>query len=194
MRCYYYWLVVALCAFGSSVTCTAATRTAGCHDSLRANKAQCEHKWREQLPPLDASGAFQARVRWVHDGDTLQVSVGDGGIDIRIGQIDAPEREQAYGWTATLVLIDLVRDRDVRIQPVDVDRYGRIVARVFAGRTDVGRELLLRGAAWCYTRRSKSADVCAPEREARQAGRGLWALAKEQRIPPWEWRRQHRAT
>jgi micrococcal nuclease len=39
---------------------------------------------------------------------------------------------------------------------------------------------------WHYVRYSKDARLAAAEREARAAGRGLWA--DKALVPPWEWR------
>ena len=44
--------------------------------------------------------------------------------------------------------------------------------------------------AWHYTRYSKDARLAAAEREARAAGRGLWA--DREPVPPWEWRASER--
>ena len=184
-----WFLAYLSCAVSATAT---GAPTTGCHDSVHTNKAPCKRQWAEQLPSLDSAGQFRGWVRWVFDGDSLQVLVGDRSVDVRIAQIDAPERDQPYGWSAALALIDLVRDREVRVQPADVDRYGRVVAHVFAADRDVGRELLTQGAVWCYARRPRSTGLCALERGARQAQRGLWGLAERERIPPWEWPRQHR--
>jgi endonuclease YncB( thermonuclease family) len=124
------------------------------------------------------------------DGDTLQIRVRGRTLDVRLAGVDAPERSQPYGWEATLALIDLVRDREVRVAPYDVDRYGRIVARVYADERDVGRELVRQGAAWFYSRYASSAELYELEQEARDAKRGLWALSSAERLEPWEWRRR----
>lgn len=135
---------------------------------------------------------FRGRVQWVFDGDTLQVRTGERSFDIRIAQIDAPERAQPYGWQAALALMDQVRDREVGVRPVEVDRYGRIVAHVDVDGRDVAQALVARGAAWCYVRRSQRSPLCEVQQQARTAGRGLWALPAAQRTPPWEWRRRSR--
>jgi endonuclease YncB( thermonuclease family) len=42
------------------------------------------------------------------------------------------------------------------------------------------------GLAWHYVRYSKAEELAAAEREARAAGRELWA--DREPVPPWEWR------
>jgi endonuclease YncB( thermonuclease family) len=165
---------------------------AGCHADARSHKTHCHPKRAAQLPPLDAEGVLPGVVRWVSDGDTLQVHVRGKLMDVRLAEVDAPERDQPYGWNAALALIDLVRGREVRIAPYDVDRYGRVVAHLYVGDLDVGHELVRQGAAWFYTRYADSATLYGLEQQARDAKRGLWALAASERIEPWEWRRQQR--
>ena len=73
---------------------------------------------------------------------------------------------------------------------VTVDRYGRVVGRVFVGGTDVNRELVAQGFAWVYRKYSDDAELLELEAEAKQKGLGLWAEPNP--IPPWEWRRGRR--
>lgn len=44
------------------------------------------------------------------------------------------------------------------------------------------------GAAWVYDQYSDSALPRKLEDQARRAKRGLWALAQDKRMPPWQWR------
>lgn len=144
------------------------------------------------MPPLDEEGVFTGVVRWVLDGDTLQVLVRGRTMDVRLADVDAPERSQPYGWEAALALIDLVRNRIVRVAPYDVDRYGRVVAHVYLGERDVGHELVQQGAAWFYSRYASKGELYDVEQQARAAKRGLWALTTADRVEPWEWRRRQR--
>ena len=66
-----------------------------------------------------------------------------------------------------------------------VDRYGRIVGRVYVDGLDVNRELVAQGFAWVYRKYSKDAELLELEAEARENGLGLWADPNP--IPPWEW-------
>ncbi len=54
-----------------------------------------------------------------------------------------------------------------------------------AGR-NVNAAMLDAGMAWHYAKYDDRKSMTAAEREARAAGRGLWADA--QPIAPWEWR------
>lgn len=70
------------------------------------------------------------------------------------------------------------------------DRYGRLLANVAVGKDDVAHGLVADGMAWHYVRYSKDSGLAVAEREARAAGRGLWA--DKVPVPPWEWRATQR--
>ncbi len=127
------------------------------------------------------------RVVAVHDGDTISVLQEQHSVRVRLHGIDCPELHQPFGRAAKRATSSLVFKRDVRIVPVDTDRYGRLVARVFVGSLDVNLELVRRGFAWHYVRYSHDAALAAAQREARAARRGLWADPHP--VPPWAWRR-----
>jgi endonuclease YncB( thermonuclease family) len=143
-------------------------------------------------PRIGDEGVLDGRVTWVTDGDSLRVLINGRDMEIRLSDVDAPEREQPYGWQAKLELIDLVRDRHVVLKPRDVDRYGRVVARVWAGDTDVNKALVRRGAAWFYSQYAKDESLYYAEQEAREAKAGLWSLPVADRVEPWHWRARAR--
>lgn len=128
-------------------------------------------------------------VSFVHDGDTVSVRV-DGGDEMRVRMagIDAPERDQIGGREASLILKDLVNGERVAVLPVERDRWGRVVAKVFRLKDgqDVGLAMIILGWAWAY--RTADEQYRAAEAEARRLKHGIWI--EEQVIPPWEHRRQ----
>ena len=65
---------------------------------------------------------------------------------------------------------------------VTVDRYGRIVGRVYVNAIDVNRELVAQGFAWVYRKYSNDAELLRLEAEAKQKGLGLWTGPNP--IPP----------
>ncbi len=71
-----------------------------------------------------------------------------------------------------------------------VDRYGRIVGRVYVDGIDVNRELVAQGFAWVYRKYSDDAELLELEAQARGKGLGLWTDPNP--IPPWDWRRERR--
>jgi endonuclease YncB( thermonuclease family) len=130
-------------------------------------------------------------VTAVSDGDTIR----SGQLRIRLHGIDAPERQQhcttsdgarwACGNAARDALKTLVASvAALDCQITDVDRYGRLIMRCFAGEIDVGARLVRTGMALAYRRYAD--DYIADEEAARAARLGLWA---GQFDAPWEWRR-----
>ncbi|MCO6418786.1 thermonuclease family protein [Siccirubricoccus sp. KC 17139] len=131
------------------------------------------------------------KVVAIADGDTLTL-LDDGRKQrrIRLAGIDTPESRQPYGSRARQALAELTFGRRVKVQVLGVDRYGRTLGRVIAGRKDVNAALVRQGAAWVYRAYTDDPALLRLEAEARAARRGLWALPEAQRQPPWEWRRR----
>lgn len=138
---------------------------------------------------------FTAHVKKVVDGDSLFVSfAGSHEVEVRLFGIDSPEGDQPYGNRAREALAGLVAGREITVQPVDRDSYGRTVARVSVGERDVNAELVRAGAAWVYRRYTDDAKLLALESEARAAHRGLWGLEGAAPVPPWDWRHGKKTT
>ena len=69
-----------------------------------------------------------------------------------------------------------------------IDDYGRIVGKVYVNDLDVNAEMIKQGHAWVFRRYAKDKSLYELEQAARENQLGLWALPKEQRMPPWKWR------
>lgn len=120
----------------------------------------------------------------VVDGDTLRVQ----GQAVRIYGIDTPEQDQtchteqrvAYdcGQVATQATTQLIGQNPVTCQGVDLDRYGRIVARCHVRGRDIAADLVASGYAMAY--RKYSLDYAPLEDAARANGRGFWSGAIQQ--------------
>jgi endonuclease YncB( thermonuclease family) len=140
----------------------------------------------------ERSGTLRGVVVHVDDGDTVVVRVGERVERVRYAGIDAPEIAhpagrgrparggEAGGAAATRVNASLVAGRPVTLE-LDVerrDRYGRLLAYVWVGRTMVNAELIARGYARALAVPPNvryAALFAAREAEARDARRGLWA-------------------
>src|SRR5688572_6128545 len=81
----------------------------------------------DQLPVLVGT------VTRVKDGDTIVVELESGPINVRLGSIDAPEKDQPWGVEATTALRSRVQAREVALEVVEQDRYERLVAVVYLG-------------------------------------------------------------
>jgi endonuclease YncB( thermonuclease family) len=127
-------------------------------------------------------------VSRVVDGDTLIVQLASGSIRVRLYGIDAPEHNQPGGREATATLNSLVGGASVELEPINQDRYNRMVARVHRGQLDVNSEMIRQGDAWVYRHylRREDRGWCGLESEARKAHRGLWA--SRDAVPPWNFR------
>ena len=140
--------------------------------------------------PAAAETFFDARVVGVIDGDTIDVLVGADLRRIRIADIDTPERGQPWAQRSKQALSRRVFGKEVRINEVAVDAYGRTVGEVYAENVCVGCELVREGHAWVYRAYAKDPVLLELEAEAREGRRGLWGLPEASRVPPWEWRRR----
>lgn len=141
---------------------------------------------------LLTSIAAAAEIRGVPkilDGDTVEIA----HQRIRIFGIDAPEMEQlcldaaaqrsTCGLSARNALSSFGARRSWSCTSVDVDQYGRHVARCQVEGQDVGRWMVAQGWALSFIRYSSA--YVEDEKAARAARRGLWSGAF---IAPWDWR------
>jgi endonuclease YncB( thermonuclease family) len=142
--------------------------------------------------PLRAA-PFEARVLRVKDGDSLVVErVREKRVtELRLHGIDAPELGQPWGPSARAALRRLVDGKLVLVEVVDRDRYGRLVSKVWVGRVSVSAAMAASGNAWAVRRYGADRETLAGHEAARAAGRGLWSLPPEQRIPPATWRERN---
>jgi micrococcal nuclease len=131
--------------------------------------------------------AFAHKVIGVADGDTLTVLQDQRPVKIRLANVDAPEKAQAFGQRSKQSLSELCYGKDATYDAVDVDRYGRTVAVVTCGGVNVNQEQVARGMAWVYTRYNKDPVLGGIEARAREARAGLWSEPAP--TPPWTFRR-----
>ena len=127
------------------------------------------------------SGATEATVDYVHDGDTLFL---DDGRKVRMLGINTPEigeNAECYGEEATALLRSLLPEGThvwVQQDLEPLDQYGRSLLFVYtdAG-TNVNLELLREGAAEVEMYKPNVLlrdEVYAAEVSARAANLGLW--------------------
>jgi endonuclease YncB( thermonuclease family) len=138
--------------------------------------------------PVEPGQSYTARVQSVTDGDTFDVRTSGGkAFTIRLHGVDAPETAQPYGTAATKAARWLAQGKNVRTTVEDIGRYGRAVASVEIGGADLGAMLIRSGHGWHYRQFAPGATEYARlQRQARNAGRGLWSQAHP--VPPWTWR------
>lgn len=129
---------------------------------------------------------LRGHVVGVIDGDSLVVLIKTQEIEVRMSDIDAPEKGQPFGKASKESLSELAFDRDVAIDVRTTDRFGRVVGRVYASGVDAALEQIRRGMAWVFRKYSNDITLLNIEQQARLTRRGLWADTSP--LPPWEWR------
>ncbi|MCX4117204.1 thermonuclease family protein [Aeromonas hydrophila] len=144
---------------------------------------------------LAASGALQAAeisglVTRVLDGDTIEVKSSPSLVErVRLQNIDAPEKKQAFGNWSKQYLTDMVGGQRVTITYVNRDRYGRILGKVSSKDiADVNKAMVANGAAWVYEQYNTDPNLPGIERAAKNQRLGLWA--DNAPVPPWIWRQK----
>ncbi|HEY8607359.1 MAG TPA: thermonuclease family protein [Noviherbaspirillum sp.] len=131
--------------------------------------------------------AWAHKVVGVTDGDTLTLLVDNAPVIVRLANIDAPEKTQAFSEQAKQSLAAMCMGKDAQFKKQDVDVYGRVVASVSCDGVDTGRIQVERGLAWVYTRYNKDLSLPGLEAIAKRDRRGLWSHANA--VPPWEHRK-----
>lgn len=133
--------------------------------------------------------AQSGQVVRVLDGDTLDLlTPGKQEVRVRLLEIDAPERSQAFGTRSRRGLAELCAGKQAVLKSTSKDRYGRTLARVYCDGVDANLGMVEQGLAWAYRRYAKDPAILAAEQEARAEQLGLWV--DKNPTPPWEYRRR----
>ena len=112
---------------------------------------------------------IQGKVIRVLDGDTIEVLQDKKPVRIRLANIDAPEKKQAFGRWSANQLKALLAAQPVTVTYTQTDRYGRIIGHVFTTNgTDASRFMVQSGAAWVYERYNVDESLPALQREAQE--------------------------
>lgn len=138
------------------------------------------------VPALAQS--ISCTVVGVTDGDTLTcLTSAKEQIKVRLAEIDAPEKRQAFGERSKQSLGELCHEKQAQVRVVDRDRYGRTVGRVICAGIDANVAQVRRGMAWVYDQYARDPALSRLQANAKVARVGLWADADP--VAPWEWRR-----
>ncbi|SUA36320.1 nuclease [Neisseria zoodegmatis] len=112
----------------------------------------------------------------IADGDTLTcLTASKQQIKVRLNQIDAPEKKQAFGNASKKKLSSLVFQKNVLLKTDGTDKYGRTIAEVFSDGQNVNKEMVRSGYAWAYRKYLKDSQYLQLEKQARAASLGLWS-------------------
>lgn len=133
-------------------------------------------------------------VTYVYDGDTVKLHpkntfAKQNDIKLRITQMDAPERNQAYGLKARRALMQLCQGNNI-VATADIvakDKYQRSLGRLQCNQVDVSLHMVERGLAWHDEKYASDWALEQAQTKAREQKLGLWA--DERPMPPWVWRK-----
>lgn len=135
-----------------------------------------------------AQGQYLAEVVRILDGDTVEVLTTVRKTQrVRLANIDAPERGQAFGEVSRQALAGMAFRQTVTVVDQGSDRYGRVIGVLLKDGHDLNAEMVKQGMAWVYTRYNNNQALPALEQQARAASLGLWA--DHAPVAPWEFRR-----
>jgi hypothetical protein len=114
-------------------------------------------------------------VTWVYDGDTIVVETVQDTIDVRLLDINAPEGDECFYKESLDHLIDTLKGHSVTLEiRNDLDQFGRTLAYVWNGNSNVNLEMVKTGLAIATTPDSGS-GLIVEENDAVAAELGLWA-------------------
>ncbi len=130
------------------------------------------------------------RVIGIKDGDTVVLlTAAKTEITVRLSEIDAPERKQAFGTVSRTFLSDLIFGKEVKLEKLGKDRYGRTLGFIYLRNgTNVNVEMVKNGMAWQYEKYSKSVVLKKAQASAKSMKAGLWRDPYP--VAPWEFRRK----
>jgi micrococcal nuclease len=130
---------------------------------------------------------MMVEVLRVIDGDTLEVLLNNQKRRIRLLLVDTPEitkgKNEPYGQEAkqhVWAMLQAVRNR-VTIEIEGMDKYGRLLAHVFAAGVNLQKSLLTNGLAkyaYDYGDYKYENEYREAERQAREKQRGIWSIAE----------------
>ena len=137
-----------------------------------ASQAQAAHNFKN---PND--NMLTCRVVGVLDGDTIDCYAGGNKARIRLAEIDAPEKSQAYGRKAKQALSDMVFGKVVTVTYHQQDRFGRLIGEVFtySDYVSVNYRMVQKGMAWAYERYNRDRAYISAMQSAKAKRIGLWA-------------------
>lgn len=131
------------------------------------------------------------KVVKVSDGDTVTILTSDKTQHkIRLNDIDAPEKKQAFGNKSKDNLAKYIAGKTVTVKYNKTDKYKRILGTIYYQNKDINLQQINDGYAWVYKKYSNNQTYSKAERIARDKKVGLWADKKP--LEPWEFRKKRK--
>ncbi len=169
--------------------------SSGCHNNRKTGIRHCHRSGASNSQNSNGLVSGPVTLVSVGDGDTVRVIDKSGGkVTVRLACIDAPETSQGTsGNWSTKTLKGMIEGKSISIKPQVKDRYGRTVAEIYVGSTNINLQMVRRGAAFTYRQYLKQCDRDAylnAESMAKREKQGVWGPYQTQL--PWEYRRSRR--
>ena len=117
---------------------------------------------------------FAAEITYFYDGDTVKINDNGQEFKLRINDIDAPEKNQAYGKKSRRALMQLCEHGEFQAQITGQDKYGRKLGKLVCHDQDASLYMVQNGYAWFYAHYSNDSNLAFAQQEARNRGLGLW--------------------
>ena len=167
----------------------------GCHNNSKTGDRHCHRSGKKQDKKSVGLVRGPVTLLSVGDGDTIRIKDRTGAkVTIRLACIDAPETGQGKsGKWSTKTLKEMITGKSISLKPQVKDRYGRTVAEIYVGSTNVNLQMVRIGAAFTYRQYLKQCDRDAylnAESMAMREKQGVWGPYQTQL--PWEYRRSRR--
>lgn len=122
----------------------------------------------------------------VIDGDTLVVQdEAKKKHTVRLAEIDAPERGQAYWKESAVSLARLCLRKEGKVEWTERDAKKRLIGYVTCDGKDANGEQLRRGMAWGSPKGARPTSGL-PELEAYARLRKIGLWKDDNAVPPWE--------
>lgn len=141
------------------------------------------------IPSTALAEIISGEVIKISDGDTLTILTDTNvQLKIRLTEIDAPEKNQAFGNVSKQSLSALCFRKKAIVKTTAKDRYGRVLGRVTCAGIDVNAEQIKTGMAWVYDKYVTDKSLYELQEQAKSNKLGLWTDPHP--TPPWLFRHQ----
>ena len=110
-------------------------------------------------------------------------------IKVRLYGVDAPEKDQDFGYESKKALMNYVMYKTIEIDVKSKDRYGRSVGVIYIGGRNINEELLRDGYVWYYEQYDKNNEKSRLLQENAMKNK-LGLFAKKGYVEPWNFRKQ----
>src|SRR5574344_2455376 len=115
------------------------------------------------------------KVVKVSDGDTITILTEDKTQHkIRLNDIDAPEKKQAFGNKSKDNLAKYIAGKTVTVKYNKTDKYKRILGTIYYNNKDINLQQVKDGYAWVYKKYANNQNYYKEETKAKESKKGLW--------------------